>query len=88
MEGFFPFQAFRLWRRRLFRHTGTAISLILSLKMAPKSLFKPAFGECAHLAAVIDCERGENLPGGGIQVFKILADGDVLGGEAGRQGGG
>lgn len=53
--------------------------------MAPKSLFNPVFGECAHLAAVVDCERGENLFGGCIQVFKILADCDVLERNAGRE---
>lgn len=34
---------------------------------------------------MIDCKRGENLSGGCIQVFEILADGDVLEGKAGRE---
>lgn len=72
-------------RRRLFRPSGTTISLILSFKIAPKSLFNLLFGEGASLAAVIDCKRGENLFGGCVQVLEILADCDVLEGNAGRE---
>lgn len=71
--------------RRLFRPSGAAISLILSFKIAPKSLLNLLFCEGADPAAVCDCKRGENLFGGCVQVLKILADCDVLEGNAGRE---